>query len=72
MTLYYDLVLGLIPLVMAGVSGPLVVAGLALTVAIPIAGLFALALIGHAMFVRAPVASSAPPTTESSEFPTAD
>jgi len=48
------------------------VAGLALTVAIPIAGLFALALIGHAMFVRAPVASSAPPTTESSEFPTAD
>lgn len=72
MTLYYDLVLGLIPLVMASVSGALVVAGLALTVAIPIAGLFAMALIGHAMFVRAPVATSAPPAADSTEFQTAD
>jgi len=72
MTLYYDLVLGLIPLVMAGVSGTLVVAGLALTVAIPIAGLFALGLIGHAMFVRAPVSAPAPAAPDGPEFPTAD
>jgi hypothetical protein len=74
MTLYYDLILGLIPLVMAGVSGSLVVAGLDLTVAIPLAGLIALALIGHAMFVRAP--GSAPKTqalsNDSTEFNTAD
>ena len=55
MALYYDLVLGLIPLVMAGVTAALVLAGVTLTTAIPIGGLVALGLIGHAMFVRAPV-----------------
>lgn len=74
MTQYYDLVLGLIPVVMAGVSGALFVAGLALTVAIPIAGILALALIGHAMFVRAPVAAPAPQavSSDSTGFNAAD
>ncbi len=74
MTLYYDVVLGLIPLVMAGVSGSLFVAGLDLTLAIPVAGLVALALIGHAMFVRAPVSAPRPQAVagESAEFQPAD
>lgn len=72
MTLYYDLVLGLIPLVMAGVTGTLFVAGLTLTTAIPIAGLVAMGLIGHAMFVRAPVATPTPAAKEGPDFQTAD
>ncbi|MDS0258280.1 hypothetical protein NDI56_02515 [Haloarcula sp. S1CR25-12] len=55
MTGYYDIVLGLIPLAMAGITGSLVVAGFALTTAIPMASVVAVGLIGHAMFVRAPV-----------------
>lgn len=55
MTRYYDLVLGLIPLALGGISALLVAAGLALTTAIPIAGLVSIALIGHAMFVRTPM-----------------
>lgn len=59
---YYDLVLGLIPLSLAGISGVLVAAGTTLTLAIPLAGVIAIALIGHAMFVRAPV-SDCPPSS---------
>jgi len=55
MTGYYDIVLGLIPLAMAGITGGLVLAGFALTTAIPLASVVAVGLIGHAMFVRAPV-----------------
>jgi hypothetical protein len=65
MALYYDLVLGLIPLVMAGVTGALVLTGVTLTTAIPIGGLVALGLIGHAMFVRAPVSSPATQSVQS-------
>ena len=60
MTGYYDIVLGLIPLAMAGITGGLSVAGFALTTAIPIASVVAVGLIGHAMFVRSPVDSPAP------------
>jgi hypothetical protein len=60
MTGYYDIVLGLIPLSLAGISGVLTVAGLELTTAVPLASLVAVALIGHAMFVNAPVSSSPP------------
>lgn len=60
MTGYYDVVLGLIPLALAGITGGLVAAGTALTTAIPIGGLVAVALIGHAMFVRGPVGTPAP------------
>lgn len=59
---YYDIVLGLIPLALAGVSGALTAAGVAVTVAIPIAGLVAVGLIGHAMFVRTP--DDAPPAAK--------
>ena len=55
MTGYYDLVLGLIPLTMAGITGGLYLTGFALTTAIPLASVVAVGLIGHAMFVRAPV-----------------
>jgi hypothetical protein len=55
MTGYYDIVLGLIPLAMAGITGGLLLAGFALTTAIPLASVVAVALIGHAMFVNAPV-----------------
>jgi hypothetical protein len=57
MTGYYDLVLGLIPLALAGISGALVFSGVPLTTAIPMASVVAVGLIGHAMFVRAPVDS---------------
>lgn len=55
MTGYYDVVLGLIPLALTGITGALAVAGLELTTAVPVASLVAVGLIGHAMFVRAPV-----------------
>jgi hypothetical protein len=58
MTGYYDIVLGLIPLAMAGITGGLMAVGVALTVAIPLASVVAVALIGHAMFVRAPGAGT--------------
>ena len=54
MTGYYDVVLGLIPLALTGVTGAGLVAGLELTVAVPLAALIAVAVIGHAMFVRGP------------------
>lgn len=65
MTGYYDLVLGLIPLALAGISGALVAAGVPLTTAIPIAGVVAVALIGHALFVRGPVETTTPPSGSS-------
>lgn len=64
MTGYYDAVLGLIPLALIGVTGILVLAGMEVTTAVPLAATVSVALIGHAMFVRAPVdpapTSSAP------------
>lgn len=52
---YYDLVLGLIPLSLFGLTGTLAVGGLTLTTAITIASLAAIAIVGHALFVNAPV-----------------
>ncbi|WP_135819619.1 hypothetical protein [Halostella litorea] len=54
MTGYYDLVLGLIPLALLGLTGALTVAGLGLTTAVPVAATVSVGLIGHAMFVNAP------------------
>lgn len=67
MTGYYDLVLGLIPLAMAGITGTLYLTGFALTTAIPLASVVAVGLIGHAMFVRAPVDPVPPESNESAE-----
>ncbi|MGB9932978.1 hypothetical protein [Haloarcula amylolytica] len=55
MTGYYDIILGLIPLAMAGITATLFAGGFALTTAIPMASVVTVGLIGHAMFVRAPV-----------------
>lgn len=61
MTGYYDIVLGLIPLSLAGISGALTVAGVELTLAVTVAALIAVLFMGHALFIRAPV-----PTDQSS------
>jgi len=57
MTGYYDVVLGLIPLALAGISGALLWAGLELTMAVSLASVVGLVLVGHAMFVNGPVSS---------------
>ena len=57
MTGYYDYVLGAIPLALFGISGSLTFAGLSLTTAVPLAACVAVLLIGHALFVNAPVQS---------------
>lgn len=54
---YYDVVLGLVPLSALIISGLLIFAGLPYTLAIPIASLMPIALIGHAMFVNGPVSA---------------
>lgn len=56
MTGYYDIVLGAIPLSLLGISGSLTFAtDLALSTAVTLGALVAVALIGHAMFVNGPV-----------------
>lgn len=70
MTGYYDLVLGLIPLALATITAALSFAGVALTTAVPLASLVAVGLIGHAMFVRAPV--DVPTSTPDTTFEPAD
>lgn len=52
---YYDLVLVLIPGSLIGITGLLYGSGLGLTLAVPPAAVVAVILIGHALFVRAPV-----------------
>lgn len=62
---YYDLVLGAIPSTLFGVSGMLHLSGVEFTTAVPLAGLLAVAIMGHAMFIRAPGSSghAGPPGT---------
>lgn len=55
MTGYYDIVLGLIPVALLGITAALTVVGLSLTTAVPLAATVSVGLIGHAMFVNAPV-----------------
>jgi hypothetical protein len=52
---YYDVVLGAIPISLVIITGALTVAGLSLTVAVPLGAVVSVGLIGHAMFVRGPV-----------------
>ncbi len=52
---YYDLVLGLIPFVLVTVTGVLLIGGLALPMAVPIAASVSAGLVGHALFVNGPV-----------------
>jgi hypothetical protein len=68
MTTYYDLVLGFIPLALLGLGGGLHIAGLTLTTAVSIGGLVAVGLVGHALFVNAPVdPTPAPQSVETVE-----
>jgi len=73
---YYDLVLGLIPFGVATIASALFVFGVALTAAVAIGSVFAAGLIGHAMFVRAPVDPvpevSAPAARTDAPVPQAD
>ncbi|MHC3438734.1 hypothetical protein ACYJ1Y_11710 [Natrialbaceae archaeon A-gly3] len=54
---YYDIVLGLIPVALLGVTAALSIVGVSVTSAVPIGALIAIGLIGHAMFVNAPIDS---------------
>jgi hypothetical protein len=65
MTGYYDIVLGLIPLTLGGISATLTGVGLDLTTAVPLASLIAVALIGHALFVNHPVDERSTPSDSS-------
>ncbi|UPW00730.1 hypothetical protein M0R88_01180 [Halorussus gelatinilyticus] len=51
---YYDLILGLIPLTLLGLTALLTTVGVGLTAAVPVAGAVSVGMIGHAMFVRTP------------------
>jgi hypothetical protein len=55
MTTYYDYVLGFIPLVLVGFGAGLHAFGIPIEIAVAVGGLLALSLMGHALFVNAPV-----------------
>jgi hypothetical protein len=63
MVQYYDYVLGVIPLVLVGLTALLSAAGFELTVAIPVGAGVAALIIGHALFINMPTQ----PTAESAE-----
>lgn len=52
---YYDLVIGTIPVSFLTIFGSLSLIGVGTTIAIPVAASVAIALIGHALFVRSPL-----------------
>ncbi|ELY42600.1 hypothetical protein [Natronorubrum sulfidifaciens] len=58
MTGYYDIVLGLIPVALLGITAALTVVGVSLTAAVPVGSVVAIAIMGHAMFVNAPADGS--------------
>lgn len=60
MASYYDFVLGLIPLSLAGLTALFLVTGLSMSLSVPLASTVAVGLMGHAMFVRAPVSAPTP------------
>lgn len=66
---YYDVVLGLIPVTLLGISGALYAVGIGLSIAVPIAALVAAGLICHGLFIRAPVESPVGATVDSATPP---
>jgi len=54
MTRYYDYVLGLIPAMLFGLTAVLFLAGVQLTMAVPVGAGAAVLVIGHALFVNVP------------------
>ena len=65
---YYDVVLGLIPIALLGITAALTVVGLSLTTAVPVAALTAIGLIGHAMFVNGPTTAREETRTQRPPF----
>lgn len=59
MVQYYDYVLGVIPLVLVGLTALLTVVGFDLTAAIPVGAGVAALIIGHALFVNMPTQPTA-------------
>jgi hypothetical protein len=72
MTGYYDVVLGLIPLGLGAIAAALALLGYQLTVAVPVASVFAIGLICHAMFVRTPTDAVSEPEASGGPAPAAD
>jgi len=66
---YYDVVLGAIPISLIAITGALTVAGLSLTVAVPLGSVVSVGLIGHAMFVNGPVDAPGSPPERAVEDP---
>lgn len=68
MTGYYDYVLGLIPATLLGITATLMLSGVALTTAVPVASSVAASLVAHALFVNGPsdVASEQMPNAAAS------
>ena len=62
MTGYYDYVLGVIPLALIGITAVLSAVGLQLTQAVPVGAGASVLVIGHALFVNAPVDAPAAAT----------
>ena len=57
---YYDVVLGLIPATLLGLTAILVGGGLPLWLSVPLSSTVAVCLIGHAMFVNGPEPAAVP------------
>jgi hypothetical protein len=69
MTDYYDAVLALIPLTVCVVTAALVGAGVGLPVAVSAGSLLSVGIMGHAMFVRAPLGGTGATTAPATETP---
>lgn len=72
MARYYDLVLGLIPAALFGITAVLTVGGVDLTTAVTAGASVSGILIGHAIFVNGPVDDDVPSETPAEPFETAD
>ncbi|QLK26201.1 hypothetical protein HYG81_00835 [Natrinema zhouii] len=72
MTGYYDIVLGLIPVALLGITAALTFVGISLTAAVPVGSLVAMTIIGHAMFVNTPADVADEPRSRSARPPHAD
>ncbi len=70
MTGYYDIVLGLIPVALLGVTAALLLVGISFTAAVPLGAVVAMGIIGHAMFINSPADVSDEP--QSARPPHAD
>jgi hypothetical protein len=64
MASYYDLVLGLIPVSLAGLTALFLLGGLSMSLSVPLASTVAVGLMGHAMFVNGPATTVPDHATE--------